>query len=417
MRILEATDCYPPPLVGGRDLQVKLLAHELVRRGHDVNVVSLAGPGGPRVEMDGPIPVHRITGWSRVLGRFYVNPDKPFHPTMADPGAVRSLRTLLRRLRPQVVHVHSWMLYSFLLLLPSPETRLIVSLHEYGFVCPKNTFVHRDGVCTGPGFTKCVVCASEQYGPVKSMALTTGMTLMRPWRGKVDRYVANSYATARASAALQGRNGGPIQVIPPFVPDRAVEPWSGPRPKFVPPDGEYLMFAGGLGPHKGLDTLLDAWSRLERRIPLVLAGVRRPDTPQSFPDGVFMAEEVPHDLVLQAWRHCAVAVVPSRWPEPFGVVALEAMAAGIPVVATSVGGLVDLVVDGRTGFLTPPGDAGRLRARIDQLLADPGLRAALGGAGRERAKKYTASAIVPLWETVFQEVLGAHPTVCPPGTQ
>ncbi len=55
MRILQATDCYPPPLVGGRDLHVRMLAHELVQRGHEVEVVSLAGIQGARTEMDGNI--------------------------------------------------------------------------------------------------------------------------------------------------------------------------------------------------------------------------------------------------------------------------------------------------------------------------------------------------------------------------
>ena len=64
MRIFLATDCYPPPLIGGRDLHVRMLAHELVRRGHEVDVVTLAGPKGTRTEFDDNIPVHRIAGWS-----------------------------------------------------------------------------------------------------------------------------------------------------------------------------------------------------------------------------------------------------------------------------------------------------------------------------------------------------------------
>ncbi len=67
LRILEATDCYPPPLVGGRDLMVQLLSRELARRGHEVDVVALAGPRGPRTERDGAVQVHRLAGWSRIL--------------------------------------------------------------------------------------------------------------------------------------------------------------------------------------------------------------------------------------------------------------------------------------------------------------------------------------------------------------
>ena len=383
---------------------VRMLSHELVRRGHEVEAVSLAGPRGPRTELDGAVKVHRVAGWSRVLGRLYADPEKPFHPTLPDPGLVRVLRRLLRETRPQIVHAHSWLLYSLLPLLPSRETRLVVWVHDQGFICPKTTFVYRGGVCMGPEYAKCVGCAEEQYGALRSLALTSGLTGMKPWRGRVDRYVANSQATARASAGLSGRGRGAMEVIPPFVSDEAFHAGKGRRPAFVPSEGDYLMFAGALGPHKGLDVLLEAWAGLEPKLPLVLAGIRRPDTPGSFPVGVIVSEEVPHEDVLRAWGHCVVAVVPSVWPEPFGMVALEAMAAGRPVVASAVGGLADLVVDGITGTLVPPGDAPALRSAIQELLSEPLLRARMGAEGRKRAAAYSANVVVAAWERVFHEV-------------
>ena len=216
MRILEATDGYPPPLVGGRDLMVQLLSRELARRGHEVDVVTLAGPRGPRTERDGAVRVHRLAGWSRILP--YANPEKPFHPTLPDPGLVNAIAKLLKQRRPQIVHAHSWFLYSLLPLLPSQETRLVVWVHDYGLICPKTTYFYRGGVCTGPRYTKCVACSSEQYGAARAVALTTGLTAMKPWRGRVDRYVACSHFIAEASAVLLGRgaedDGGDSTVRP-----------------------------------------------------------------------------------------------------------------------------------------------------------------------------------------------------------
>jgi glycosyltransferase involved in cell wall biosynthesis len=405
MKILEATDCFPPPLVGGRDLMVQMLSHELLRRGHDVEVVTLAGSSGPCTQFDGPLRVHRLAGWSRFLGPLYVDPDKPFHPTVPDPGLVRRLATILRRSRPQIVHAHSWLLYSLLPLLPSSETKLVVWLHDQGFICPKTTFVHRGEVCTGPGYLKCLGCAEEQYGRTRSFALTTGMTVMKPWRRRADRYVANSRATARASARFVGPPDGQLDVIPPFVPAATFRAGSLPRPAFVPPDTDYLMFAGALGNHKGVDVLLRAWTQLTPKIPLVLAGIRRSDGPRTVPEGVILVEDVPHDDVLAAWGHCMAAVVPSVWPEPFGAVALEAMAAGKPVVASAVGGLADLVVDGSTGILVPPGDADSLRRAMQALVDDPLLRARMGAEGRSRAGAYAADKVAAQWERLFEEVL------------
>ncbi len=165
------------------------------------------------------------------------------------------------------------------------------------------------------------------------------------------------------------------------------------------------MFAGALGPHKGVDVLLQAWGGFDPAVPLVLVGIHRQDTPRRFPEGVRVVENVPHDDVLRAWAHCAVAVVPSRWPEPFGLVALEAMAAGRPVVASAVGALPDLLQSGRAGVLVPPGDAPALRQAISLLLADPARRAQLGQTARERASAYSASAIVPRIEGVYHDTL------------
>jgi glycosyltransferase involved in cell wall biosynthesis len=165
------------------------------------------------------------------------------------------------------------------------------------------------------------------------------------------------------------------------------------------------MYAGALGAHKGIDVLIDAWAGLNPLIPLVLAGLPSPDAPGDFPDGVIVAKNVPHHEVVRAWAHCLIAVVPSRWPEPFGLVALEAMAAGRPVVASAVGGLPDLVIDGTTGILVAPGDSAVLREGIQQLLVDPARRTAMGHAGRERANAFSAAKLVPRVERIYQDAI------------
>jgi glycosyltransferase involved in cell wall biosynthesis len=409
MRIFQAIDCYPPPLVGGHALHVRMLAHELVRRGHDVEVVTLAGPGGARTEMDGDVAVHRIAGWSRALDQFSADPERPFHPPIPDPGMVHSLIDLMRERRPDVVHAHGWILHSLLPFLPSRQTRLVVTMHEYGLICPKFTFVHGSEICDGPRFAKCVACASGQYGAIRATAITTGLTMTRRLRHRVDRYIAVSTTVAQACASLSGGGQRGIEVIPPFLSDSSFQQVNCLRPAFVPADSDYLMFAGALGPHKGIDVLLEAWRGLDPAIPLVLAGLRRHDTPHRFPEGVIVAEDVPHSDVLRAWAHCTVAVVPSRWPDPCPLVALEAMAAGRPVIASSVGGLPDLVRDGITGILVPPGDVQALRASIAQLLRDPEQRSRMGEAGRQRAADYSANALVPQIERVYREVTASPP--------
>jgi glycosyltransferase involved in cell wall biosynthesis len=91
------------------------------------------------------------------------------------------------------------------------------------------------------------------------------------------------------------------------------------------------------------------------------------------------------------------------------------MAAGVPVVASMVGGLADLVVGDATGILVALGDVIALREALGLLLSDPALRQRLGEAGRKRAMAYSASTVVRAWEKVFREVLEGHKSPDSPG--
>jgi glycosyltransferase involved in cell wall biosynthesis len=160
-------------------------------------------------------------------------------------------------------------------------------------------------------------------------------------------------------------------------------------PEAEPPE---ILFAGRLSPEKGVLDLLEAAQGLK----LVAAGdgPLRPRVPSAL-------GFVPHDQLKRLYARAAVVACPSR-REGFGVACLEAMAHGRPVVATAVGGLRDLVVDGETGVLVPARDPAALRAALDRLLADRELRRRLGAAGRERARRHYS------WQAVTDATLDAY---------
>jgi glycosyltransferase involved in cell wall biosynthesis len=153
-----------------------------------------------------------------------------------------------------------------------------------------------------------------------------------------------------------------------------------------------VLYAGRLSPEKGVLELVEAAQGLN----LVVAG----DGPlrDSVP---FARGFVQHDELQQLYARAAVVACPSR-REGFGVACLEAMAHGRPVVATGVGGLLDLVVDGETGIVVPPRDPATLRSALERLLADPELRRRLGMAGRDRARTHFS------WDTVTDATLAAY---------
>jgi glycosyltransferase involved in cell wall biosynthesis len=118
----------------------------------------------------------------------------------------------------------------------------------------------------------------------------------------------------------------------------------------------------------------------------------------------------PNTAVMQAWRRCLFGLVPSVWPEPFGIVVLEAMAASRPVIASRIGGLTDLVADGETGLVVAPGDALALRGAMARLLNEGGLRATMGQAARRRLVEFQASTIVPRIERVYESLIVREPS-------
>jgi glycosyltransferase involved in cell wall biosynthesis len=139
-----------------------------------------------------------------------------------------------------------------------------------------------------------------------------------------------------------------------------------------------VLYAGRLSPEKGVLELVEA----AQGINLVVAGdgPLRSRVPQAL-------GFVPPDELAPLYARAAVVVCPS-YREGFGVACLEAMAHGRPVVASSVGGLLDLVVDGETGIHVPPGDVPALRSAIERLLGDRELRRRMGEAGRRRAAEH-----------------------------
>jgi glycosyltransferase involved in cell wall biosynthesis len=117
---------------------------------------------------------------------------------------------------------------------------------------------------------------------------------------------------------------------------------------------------------------------------------------------------MPHALAIEALRRALFTVIPSLLPETFGLAALETAAAGKPIVASRIGGLTDVVIDGETGLLVLPGSRDDLAAAMQQLLDDEGMRARMGEAAVRRAGEFHPDAVVPRFEEAYELALEAR---------
>jgi glycosyltransferase involved in cell wall biosynthesis len=408
MRIVMLSQFYPP-VIGGEERHVQDLGIELARRGHEVAVVTLWHEGLPMAEQDRGVRVYRIRGTTQRAGWLYKEPGRRHAPPIPDLEAVWALQQILAREQPEIVHAHNWLLHSYMPLYLWSKAGLVVSLHDYSLACAKKRLMYQGRRCSGPKLTKCIGCAMDHFGMVKGTVAALGNRVM----GAIERNVVDIFLPVSQAVAygndLVAREL-PFQVIPNFVADAIDElpPLDDPRLDQLP-DGEFLLFVGDLSAEKGIYVLLQAYAQLRDAPPLVLIGRSCGDSPRSLPPHVLSLGIWPHDLVMEAWRRGSIALVPSVWPEPFGITAIEAMAAGCPTIAARSGGLTDIVLDGETGLLVPPGDAEALGKAMQRLIDEPALRARLGQVGQRRSAEFRASVIVPRIEQVYQSVIATLP--------
>jgi D-inositol-3-phosphate glycosyltransferase len=380
---------------GGQNVHVAELASGLTRLGHEVVVYTRRDdpdlPGTVRTD-DAYDVVHLDAGPAEVLAKDDL---WPLMPVFAD-----ALRRHLRTERPDVVHAHFWMSgWAATRAARGLGIATFVTFHALGSVKRR----HQGAADTSP-----------------ADRLDVELTVARRATGVV--------ATCRdevAELAAMGVDLDRVDVVPCGVDVRHFT--TGAAPLDHPPRRQphRIVSVGRLVPRKGYATIVEALVDLPD-VELVVAGGHTVDgsveaeqvrlealaAGLGVADRVHFIGQVGHFL-MPALLCTADVVVCSPWYEPFGLVPLEAMACGVPVVASAVGGMLDSVADGETGLLVPPQDPAALAAALGGLLAHPERRAAYGRAGVRRARSlYSWDAVAAATAEVYDRALtgaGATP--------
>jgi len=247
--------------------------------------------------------------------------------------------------------------------------------------------------------------------------------------GFADRLVAATPLERAQMVWLYGADGSKIDVIPPGADLNLFQPIPPKEAKQIlglPPERSIVLFVGRIEPLKGIDTLLRAMALVVPEIPcwqddlsVVIIGGAPGAGIEKVNDELERLEALRAELGIQElvtfqgaqdqdtlvyyYSAADMVVMPSHY-ESFGMVALEAMACGTPVVASKVGGLTYSVQDGRTGFLVPERDAEALAAKIRLLLCDEDLRKTLGLQAAQWARSYGWPAITDQILELYQQL-------------
>jgi glycosyltransferase involved in cell wall biosynthesis len=211
----------------------------------------------------------------------------------------------------------------------------------------------------------------------------------------------------RRELSINGIPEDRIEIVPP-IPAALADI----RP--VPPsDAPEILFVGQVIRGKGVDLLLRALSGVSLPWHATVVGTgnhleacKKLAVELGIEERVRFAGWVSHGELTPFYANAALTVVPSRWPEPFGMVGIEAMARGRPVVGFAVGGIPDWLEDEVTGLLVPEADTGAMAAAIGRLLGDQSLQLRLGEAAVRRvSERYQPSAYLDRLMQVLEEVI------------
>ena len=351
-----------PQGVGGAERALADVVQASCHRGDDVLVLN------PFVTPDGLPIAERLYAPAPVVGL-------PCRSHRELPLLLLRVRARLRAARPDIVHAHLFHAAMVVALLRGSTTAQLVLSHQHGdhFMASSLRMHEALDQWAGRRFTRVVGC---------SQAVADYL---------LYRY---RYAPARVSFIRNGWSGSPLEPMP--------------------DDEPRVVCVARLRRQKDHPTLLRAFAGVRRVEPrawldLVGDGPER-ESLQTLASELGIRDRVVfHGDVADVWpllSHATVFALSSAY-EPLGIAALEAMAAGLPVVATDVGGLREVVRPGETGWLVPQGDSGRLEAHLTELLKDRARSAALGSNGRRAAEAHRSAAMAAAFLELYDQIAAA----------
>jgi len=354
---------------GGVQVHVRQLSHHLRERGHETLVLAPGGRPADEAEV-------------RIVGKpVRISYQGTVAPILFSVASFRRVGEALRSFAPDVVHAREPL---------TPATSMFATLRA-----------------------DAPVVATFHAHAERSKLLSAAAPVLRPvWR-RLRVRIAVSEA---AAGFVEARFGDGLRVVPNGC---DVDLFAKAEPAADLPSGRRLLWVGRLDPQKGFAAAVQAFARLASDVPdlvFVVAGDGRDRgalarLAPGVRARVVMLGNLPHEILPRYHASADVFLAPALGQESFGIVLVEAMAAGVPIVASNIPGYREVVRDGIEGFLVPPGDAGELAAAVRRVLTDEALSHALAAAGRERAERFRWPVVVDQIESAYRDAVEAGGTV------
>ncbi len=369
MKILMVSEWHPLS-IGGVQRHVRELSKILVDNGFEVAILTKSN--NIMIRNGFNVPIYQVKS---IIGNNY----------LFLPPNLQEVKLILKKFSPDIIHVH----HAFT---PTPLLTLhLADKMDIPKVLTNHTII------------------SNNIDSLFSSMTCNGLKVLKYFLSKADYIISVSNCAARFIEKIIGDHANNI-VIPNGVDVN----------KFYPSkinfNNQIILFVGRLVYRKGVHILLKAFSIVAREF----SDVKLRIVGEGYMRGIlqFLVQKydlnnrveflgkVSEDKLPEIYREAKIVVIPSLFRESFGIVALEAMASGKPVIASNIGGLSEIIIDNYNGILIPPGDPELLADRIIELLNDDKLIFKMGFYGRRIAvEKYSWNIIVKRILEIYNELV------------
>lgn len=386
MRVLMLSWEYPPNIVGGLSRHLAGLCPALAKKGVEVHIITTTVSGLPSYEKNKGLHIHRVEP------NFIDALDFPNWVHQLNFSTLQSAIPLINRKKFHIIHIHDWLnCMAGRVLKHAYKIPMVATIHatEFGrrggISEPLSRYIHAQEWLLGYEAWRVIVCSETMRDEV--------INVLSIPPDKID-VIPNGIDFERLEVEVE----------------------EGFREKFVAPDEKLILFVGRLVWEKGVDVLVDSAPYVLQRFPNVKFIVVGKGNIEEYKErarkmGVehkfFFTGFLEDEEVAKLYKCADICVYPSRY-EPFGIVALEAMAVGIPPVTSDAGGFLETVQSGETGIITRREDPISLAQGIIYLLRNPQRKKEMGEKAKKKATRefrweLSAAQTIALYKKIIKE--------------
>ncbi len=388
MKVCIITNTYSPDLIGGSNVYTNTIVKELQERNYEVVVITASPDRKDSIKIHGAIKIYcfhpfNISTCSEIGKKSILLQGLWTVLDIYNRYSYAKIVAILRKESPDVVHLHTPLdiTLSAFDAVKKMKLPLVFTAHDYLLLCRRVVLLHKSGE----------ICADKNISKFCKLYRILTKKIID---NKADVVIFPSEFISRIF-----RDNGFFKktkkVILPY-PIQLNNTNFGTDSVGINKPNLNILYVGSLTRHKGIQILIEAVKRIKNdnlRLAIVGSGKykNKLENMANSDKRITFYGEISNDDIGGCYNKSDILVVPSIWNEVFGIVILEAFRAGIPVVASRIGGITEVVKNNYNGFLFDPGDVDKLKQVLENIIKNPEALARLGNNAKNCVKRYEAS--------------------------